>query len=75
MLSKKPRRGDKKINKIVLKIPPATKAFTPPFTKPAPISPPISACEELDGNPHHQVRIFHPQAPISAPKTRLASTK
>ena len=75
ILNKSPSRGDKKINSTVFNIPPITSALKPPFTKPAPISPPISAWEELDGNPHHQVIKFHPQAPNSAAKTKLASTR
>jgi hypothetical protein len=36
----------------------------------APTMPPISACDELDGMPYHQVMTFQVIAPISAPKTR-----
>src|SRR5205814_9280968 len=32
----------------------------------APTSPPISACDELDGNPNHQVSRFQAIAPSSA---------
>ena len=35
----------------------------------APTMPPISACDELDGMPYHQVTRFQTIAPISAPKT------
>ena len=35
----------------------------------APTMPPISACDELDGMPYHQVTPFQTIAPISAPKT------
>jgi hypothetical protein len=38
----------------------------PAFAIAAPISPPKSACEELDGSPSHHVRRFHAIAPISA---------
>src|SRR5581483_1190308 len=35
----------------------------------APTRPPISACDELDGSPSHQVSRFHAIAPISAART------
>src|SRR5919204_1334832 len=35
----------------------------------APTSPPMRACEELDGRPNHQVIRFHAIAPISAART------
>jgi len=40
---------------------------------PAPTSPPISACELLDGMPPHQVMTFQAIAPTSAPKMTWAS--
>ena len=40
--------------------------FEPDWTSAAPISPPISACDELDGRPNHQVNRFQAIAPISA---------
>src|SRR5215213_6956538 len=43
-------------------------AFTPPATHVAPISPPKSACEELDGSPRYQVIRFHKIAPTSPAK-------
>ena len=63
--------GEIKINATVLRMPPASRAETPPLTRPAPIKPPIKACDELDGKPHHHVKIFHAHAPISAPKTKV----
>src|ERR671935_3265880 len=45
--------------------------FDPDWTSAAPTSPPISACEELDGSPSHQVNRFHAIAPISAASTVL----
>src|SRR4051795_13533537 len=41
----------------------------PSATNAAPISPPISACDELDGRPSHHVAMFHAMAP-----TRPANT-
>src|SRR6478735_628653 len=37
----------------------------------APPNPPISACEELEGMPHHQVSKFQIQAPSSAASTTV----
>src|SRR6185312_9617525 len=36
---------------------------------PAPIRPPASACDELEGSPHHQVSRSQPMAPIKAATT------
>jgi hypothetical protein len=41
----------------------------PPLHTPAPIRPPTSACDELDGSPYHQVMRFHAMAPPSAPNS------
>jgi hypothetical protein len=49
--NKKPNNGDMKIKRIVLKIPDHTKALNPAFGMHAPIKPPMSACDELDGIP------------------------
>lgn len=38
----------------------------------APISPPNRACEELDGSPHSQVRMFQMMAP-ARPAIRISS--
>src|SRR5919204_737726 len=40
--------------------------FEPDWTSAAPTRPPISACDELDGRPNHQVRRFQAMAPASA---------
>ena len=48
--------------------PAQTTAPLPALAMPAPTSPPISACELLDGMPAHQVIRFQQIAPISAPK-------
>ncbi len=47
--------GDRMMKLAVLMIPDQTRTHVPPLTSPAPISPPISACEELLGSPSHQV--------------------
>src|SRR5215208_1779146 len=54
-------------------------AWAPSATKAAPTTPPIRACEELDGRPKYQVARFHAIAPISPANTirgviRSAST-
>src|SRR5437870_3987740 len=43
--------------------------WEPDWTSAAPISPPIRACDELDGRPTHHVRRFHAIAPIRAAST------
>src|SRR3954453_13949148 len=43
-------------------------ASTPPATHVAPIRPPNSACDELDGSPRYQVIRFHRIAPTSPAK-------
>ena len=45
-----------------------TMAPLPALAMPAPISPPISACELLEGMPAHQVIRFQAMAPMSAAK-------
>ena len=46
----------------------------PAFAKPAPIKPPIKACELLEGMPAHQVIRFHEMAPTRAAKITPALT-
>src|SRR5919199_1852990 len=41
----------------------------PDWTSAAPISPPISACDELEGRPNHHVSRFQAMAPITAAST------
>ncbi len=43
--------------------------FEPDWTSAAPTSPPISACDELEGRPSHHVRRFQTIAPMSAAST------
>jgi len=45
-------------------------AQVPALATAAPTSPPISACDDEDGMPYHQVMTFQAIAPTSAPKTR-----
>ena len=47
----------------------AISAPVPALAITAPTMPPISACDELDGMPYHQVTTFQAIAPISAPNT------
>jgi len=46
----------------------------PAFATTAPARPPISACDELDGIPYHQVIRFQMHAPMSAASTTLCVT-
>ena len=62
----KPINGDMTMNSNVLLIPENTNADGPALTKAAPISPPISAWEELEGIPFHQVIMPQTTAPINA---------
>ena len=43
----------------------------PSATSTAPMSPPIRACEELDGNPRYHVMRFHTIAPIKPENTTV----
>jgi len=70
-----PMVGDRKIKAVVLMMPDHTSVPTPPLAMPAPMSPPISACEELLGKPKYQVVMFQMMAPPSAERiTRLSIT-
>src|SRR3954451_2386217 len=46
----------------------------PSATNAAPIRPPISACDELDGRPAHQVAMFHAIAPTRPANTTVVVT-
>lgn len=50
------------------------KASTPACATTAPASPPMSACELLDGMPNHHVMMFHVEAPMSAASTTACVT-
>src|SRR3954470_5621849 len=51
--------------------PPPTIAEAPSAANAAPTTSPISACDELEGNPNHQVARFHMIAPINPAKTTV----
>src|SRR5712691_8395717 len=70
----KPPTGESTMAALVLARPPQTMALTPTLATPAPTSPPISACELLDGMPSAQVMTFQAMAPTSAPNTTRGST-
>src|SRR3954452_780313 len=73
--SRKPTTGDSTIATSVLVSPLHTTADRPAFANPAPTSPPISACELLEGMPSPQVIRFQTMAPISAPKITRSSIR
>src|SRR3954471_16019779 len=52
-------------------IPSPSMALAPSLTKAAPTTPPMSACEELAGNPSHHVARFHVIAPIRPANTTV----
>src|SRR5689334_15147217 len=72
--SRKPSTGEMKMKTTVFRIPPAISEPVPLLAITAPTMPPMRACDELDGMPHHQVTKFQAMAPISAPKTTWWST-
>ena len=65
--------GDRMMKLAVLMIPCQTRTHVPPLAIPAPISPPISACEELLGSPSHQVMRFQTIAAMSAHRSTSRS--
>src|SRR6185436_7486026 len=65
--ARKPPKGETKMNAAMVPIFDHPRMPRPPLAKPAPISPPTRACDELDGSPHHQVSRFQVMAPPSAP--------
>ena len=54
----KPSNGDQTIAAIVFRVPPQTTALKPALAEPAPIRPPIRACELDDAIAPHQVSKF-----------------
>src|ERR671914_325906 len=50
-------------------------ALAPSATNAAPTTPPISACDELDGSPKYQVIRFQEMAPTSPPNTMIGVTR
>src|SRR5688572_22830379 len=69
-----PSSGDTTMNATVLAMPAVTSEPVPALAIAAPTSPPMSACDELDGNPYHHVITFQAMAPVSAPNTTCGST-
>src|SRR5690348_8049238 len=63
-----PISGERTIAKLVLPIPPHTTALKPALAMPAPMSPPIRACELEAGMPIDHVMTSQAMAPTSAPK-------
>src|SRR5205085_6819406 len=55
----------------LLRIPPPRMALVPCATHAAPTSPPMSACDELEGSPCHQVIRFQAMAPTRAANTTV----
>ncbi|MNR81263.1 hypothetical protein D3C72_120030 [compost metagenome] len=53
-----PITGLKSRDSTIREIPLSCRACQPWPAKPAPMTPPIKACDELEGMPHHQVRRF-----------------
>jgi hypothetical protein len=66
--SSMPSSGETKMKAAVFRMPGASSGATPALATVAPINPPISACDELDGMPKYQVIRFQLIAPINAPK-------
>ena len=54
-----PRTGATTIKTAILITPAKRMELTPLFAMAAPTNPPTSACDELEGNPHHHVSRFH----------------
>jgi hypothetical protein len=59
---------------IVISVPFQTIALIPALAIPAPSSPPIRACEPLEGIAASQVMTFQRIAPLNAPKMSRRST-
>jgi len=66
-----PSNGAKTMNSAILPTPANITALMPAFANAAPARPPTRVWEELDGNPHHQVRRFQIMAAPSAAATTL----
>ena len=63
---KNPKNGENTIAFNTLTSPPICKTSTPPCINPAPIIPPIKACDELEGKPILSVMKFQMMAPPNA---------
>jgi hypothetical protein len=66
-----PIRGAIKINAAVLMIIGELTALKPPLATAAPANPPINVCDEEEGIPNCQVRIFQAMAAISPEKITI----
>src|SRR6476659_44120 len=60
---KNPMSGDRKMNATVFTMPASMSETNPAFATPAPMRPPMSACDDDDGSPAHQVMMFQALAP------------
>ena len=69
-----PRSGERTMKTSVFTRPVRHEDAGPAFTTAAPANPPMRACEEEDGRPHHHVRRFQTIAPTSAARMRTGST-
>ncbi len=69
-----PIKGDIMMKLDVFMMPFQTRISNPPFTRPAPIKPPIRACEELLGRPKYHVIRFQMMAPLTAEMSKTLST-
>src|ERR1043166_8022848 len=72
--STSPRSGETTINVTVLTIPATTTPFGPATTSAAPTNPPIRACDDEVGRPHHQVSRFQSNAARSEASTIAGGT-
>ncbi len=62
--------GAMRMNATVFRMPAGSSDTVPALATAAPASPPISACDEDEGMPYHQVIRFQLIAPTRAPNTR-----
>src|SRR4029079_1462162 len=60
--------------RTVSMIPSTLMTLAPSAANAEPISPPIRACDELDGSPAHHVAMFHAIAPTRPAKTTVVVT-
>ena len=72
----KPSAGEPIIGRMILsKTPPQRTPDSPALAIIAPMRPPKSACDELDGMPKYHVVKFHTTAPTRADSTRGSVTR
>src|SRR5262249_18647483 len=71
---KKPSKGEKTMAAAGRARPHQPIQPSPALVTAAPASPPINACELLEGMPSHHVIKFQQMAPMSAPNITAAST-